>query len=195
MSCAGQYFWPGGSLLSYIKNYSSDYKNFYISRNYKQFWICQWSSLFSCEYFLKRKKAKEKSSFEKIKSPQSRRARENCISSLNRKSGPEKSFLKSSVRIDDFFLKKNDLKIFHLSFICFFFFRFWSLELFTVRHFKFKTFIEEKKSSFLHRKVLRKVSSVSRLFLTGLWLEKSDMTNQTRKNRRLWIIWYEFPRK
>jgi len=66
LSCAGQYFWPVGSLLSYIKNYSSDYKNFYISRNNNQLWICRWSLLFSCEYCLKRKVAKEKSSFEKI---------------------------------------------------------------------------------------------------------------------------------
>jgi len=169
LSCAGQYFWPGGSLLSYIKNYSSDYKNFYISRNNKQLWICRWSLLFSCEYCLKRKVAKEKSSFEKIEALSTNRW-----------------FLSE---------KKNDLKIFYFSFICFFFFRFWALELFTVRHFKFKTFIEKEKSFCLHRKVLRKVSSVSRLFLTGLWLEKSDMTNQSRKNRRLWIIWYEFPRK
>jgi hypothetical protein len=30
------------------------------------------------------------------------------------------------------------------------------------------------------------------LFLVGLWLEKSDMTNETRKSRLLWVTWYKF---
>ena len=92
MSCAGQYFWPGDSLLPYLKNYSTDYENYYIYRNNKQFWICQWSLLYSCEYFLRRKVAKEKSSFEKMKA------------------------LNTNRRLPS---EKKDLKIFHFSFMYF----------------------------------------------------------------------------
>ena len=43
-------------------------------------------------------------------------------------------------------------------------------------------------------RILKFCVIISRLFLTALWLEKSDMAGENRMNRLLWIFWYKFCR-